>query len=157
MITYQGRLLSPSRGVAKSDGTYPIVFRVYNHPFNAGANLLWTEPQDAVVQNGLFNVLLGSVTPFPAEIFNGQNLWLGVKAGSDPELAPRTRISAVAYALYADNADRLDGLDTAAFATTANIMPTVLDADSLDGEDSTAFPRGKQHFVNQFSSLSWRL
>lgn len=164
VITYQGRLVTPSTGVNKPDGTYEMSFRLYNHATaTAQANLVWgPETQNLVVSKGLFSAALGSVTPFGAAVFNGQNLWLGVTVGTDPELAPRTRITAVAYALYAENAanaananyaqnaNLLDGIDSTTFATEAEVMPIVtssdgagsqVDADYLDGLDSTNFAR----------------
>lgn len=166
LITYQGRLLTPSTGVNKPDGNYEITFRIYNHATaTAQANLRWMETQTVPVSKGLFSVALGSVTPIPSNVFTGQNLWLGVTVGTDPELAPRTRITAVAYALYAENAATaanatnaanaanaalLDNIDSTTFATEEEVLPLVragdgsgsqVDADFLDGLDSGAFAR----------------
>jgi hypothetical protein len=109
--------------------------------------------------------------PLSASIFNGQDLWLGIKIGSDAEATPRQRLLPVAYAMYSDNADRLDGQDSAFFRNASNInagtvndanlparltrddevMPIVIagdgtgsgvDADQLDGFDSSSFFRG---------------
>lgn len=162
LITYQGRLLTPGSGVNKPDGTYVMVFRLYNAVAAPVGSALWAETQNVPVANGLFSVALGSVNAFPGNLFSGQDLWLGVQVGGDPELAPRTRITAVAYALYAENAalaafatdagnaDTLDGIDSTTFATEAEVMPIVrandgagsqVDADFLDGLNSTAFAR----------------
>lgn len=118
VISYQGRLLNPTTG-APQNGTFTFVFRLYN--VAEGGTALWTETKDIVVSNGLFTTLLGDVTALPTSIFDGQNLWLGVKVGTDAEATPRQRIAATPYALYSDNADRLDGLDSAAFATASHI------------------------------------
>jgi hypothetical protein len=120
------------------------------------------------LQCGLFVTLSGNPTALPANPFNGQNLWLGIKVGADAETMPRQRLAPVAYAMYADNANRLDGQDSTCFRNASNInagrladartlatltresevMTIVtanggagfgLDADLLDGLDSTAF------------------
>ncbi len=116
-ISYQGRLLHPTSG-APQNGTFTFVFRLYN--VAEGGTALWTETKDIAVSNGLFTTLLGDVTALPTSIFDGQNLWLGVKVGTDAEATPRQRIAAVAYALYSDNADRLDGQDSTAFAAASH-------------------------------------
>ncbi|HID92984.1 MAG TPA: hypothetical protein EYP60_02705 [bacterium (Candidatus Stahlbacteria)] len=43
----------------------------------SGENQLWNETQASVyVIDGLFNVLLGSVTPIPGSTFTGASRWL---------------------------------------------------------------------------------
>lgn len=113
LLSYQARLLEPSNGLPKPDGTYTLVFRIYN--VASGGVELWSESKDLTVTNGLLSTFLGDSTPLPAAIFNGQNLFLGIKVGADPEATPRQRLAPVAYAMYADNADRLDGLDSSDF------------------------------------------
>jgi hypothetical protein len=166
VLTYQGRLLNPTTGAPQPDGVYTFVFRVYN--VESGGTALWTETKDLPVANGLFVTLLGDTTAFSANLFDGQNLWLGIKVGSDPEATPRQRLAPVAYAMYSDNADRLDGQDGAFYRSASNInagtladarIPaaiardaevfslvtaadgsgTGLDADLLDGKDSADF------------------
>jgi hypothetical protein len=58
-----------------------------------------------VVKYGLFSVLLGSVNPVPASVFDGSIKYLGVQVESDPELRPLTPIVSVAYAYRAGDAD----------------------------------------------------
>jgi hypothetical protein len=119
VLTYQGRLLNPTTGAPQPNGTYTFVFRVYN--VESGGTALWTETKDLSVANGLFVTLLGDVTAFPANLFDGQNLWLGIKVGADPEATPRQRLAPVAYAMYSDNADHLDAQDSAFFRNATNI------------------------------------
>jgi hypothetical protein len=49
------------------------------------------------VFDGIYNVLLGSVTALDASVFSGDDRWLEVKVGDDT-LSPRQRITSVAYA-----------------------------------------------------------
>lgn len=117
VISYQGRLLDPATGQPKPDGGYTMSFSLYN--VATGGGPLWTESKSVAVNKGLFNTLLGDITLLPAPLFNGQELYLGITVGSDPETTPRQRLAHVAYAIHAadaSNADALDGLDSTAFA-----------------------------------------
>jgi len=163
VIQYQGRLLNPATSTPKSDGNYAMGFRIYTVP--SGANPpLWSENQTVPVAQGNFSVLLGSVTPFPATLFNGQSLYLGVSVGAEPELAGRVRISPVAYALFSDNADLLDGKDSTSFALDTEVMPIILasggsgsgiDADTVDGWDQSSLVKGFTGVqVNQTAALA---
>jgi hypothetical protein len=188
LLSYQGRLLDPATGAPKPNGTYTFVFRIYNVASDGSA--LWTETKDLNVSNGLFVTLLGDTTPLPTTIFTGQNLWLGIKVGTDAEATPRQRLAPVAYAMYADNADRLDGQDSTYFRNASNInagtladahIPAAItrdnevmtivkandgsgsgvDADLLDGLDSTAFFKGDNNVqvpnttLNPGGSVTW--
>ena len=102
LLNYQGRLIDPATGNAKPNGTYPMVFRMYNSP--VGGTVLWTETKSMTVTNGFFSVLLGDTAPFNLSQFNGQSLWLGITVNADPELTPRLQLAAVPYAFYANDA-----------------------------------------------------
>jgi hypothetical protein len=187
LLSYQGRLLDPATGAPKPNGTYTFVFRIYN--VASGGSELWVETKDLNVSNGLFITLLGDTNPLPTTIFTGQNLWLGIKVGADNEATPRQRLAPVAYAMYADNADRLDGQDSTYFRNASNInagtladahIPAAItrdnevmtivkansgsgsgvDADLLDGLDSTAFFKGTNNVqvnstLNPGASITW--
>ncbi len=120
MISYQGRLLDPVTGQPKPDGSYTMAFRLY--AVNSGGSALWTENKSITVNKGLFSTLLGDTTALDLAIFNGQDLFLGITVGADPETAPRQQLAHVAYAIYAatagkaNNADRLENNSAAAFA-----------------------------------------
>jgi len=117
LLNYQGVLNDPD-GNRVSDGTYHMTFGIYDSA--ADGTQLWTETQDVDVSGGLFNVLLGDVKPIPLDVFQGgANRWLGVKVESDAEMTPRQRIVSVAYAYVADDADTLDGSDSADFVAVA--------------------------------------
>ncbi|MFA6406913.1 MAG: hypothetical protein WCW34_05370, partial [Patescibacteria group bacterium] len=120
VINYQGRLLKSPGGVNVHDATYEITFRLYNQA--TGGSQLWSASTtnglptgtaasvNVTVQNGLFSVLLGDASngqvAFPADLFNSDTLYLGVKVGSDNEMTPRKRLSSVPYAY---NSETLQG------------------------------------------------
>jgi hypothetical protein len=98
LISYQG-LLNDQNGVPVN-GTVSFVFSIYG--LSTGGTALWTEAQTTSVTNGVFNVQLGAVTPLPSSVFAQDVLYLGVKAGADPEMTPRQRITASAYSHRAE-------------------------------------------------------
>lgn len=96
LINYQGRLTN-SAGQSVADGSYSVNFTIYDDP--TGGVPQWGETQSVTTSNGLFTVRLGSVVFFGADLFNDTALYLAIKVGVDPEISPRTRLTAVPYAL----------------------------------------------------------
>jgi hypothetical protein len=101
-IPYQGRLADS--GGSPLNGSYAMTFKLYNVANNGGA--LWTETwsggNSVSVSNGLFNVMLGSLTPMPQSLFSDNtSLWLGVKVGADSEMAPRVQLGSAPFAMQA--------------------------------------------------------
>jgi len=98
-IDYQGRL-------ADSDGNYlngvvTVEFLIYD--LESGGTSIWNEIQDVSTANGIFHVLLGSVTPFPSNIFDDSDRWLELVVGGET-LSPRTQIASVPYSIKAESA-----------------------------------------------------
>jgi hypothetical protein len=106
-INYQGHLTDDSG--APLDTVISMTFTVYNDS-SMGSLVLWTETQTGVeVGAGLFDVLLGSVTPIPDTVFASDWTWLGIQIGSDPEIAPRTKLVTVPYAFRVATVDGATG------------------------------------------------
>ena len=90
-------------------------------------NMHWQETREGAngvdVSEGVFGVNLGSITPFPANLFATQpNLWLEVEADlngdgftADEIYSPRVLFTATPYAFHSGNADTVDGMDASAF------------------------------------------
>lgn len=145
-IHYQGRLLNPVTGQPKPDGAYTMVFNLYAAA--SGGSALWTESKNVLVDKGLFSTLLGDTTSFPANLFTGQPLYLGIAVGGDPEAIPRQRIASVAYAIFASTAGdaaTLGGKSATEFAPTshnhtgADIANNAIDSDKIvDGSVASA-------------------
>lgn len=121
LINYQG-LLTDSEGEIVRDGNYSVTLRIYNDPGSA-AELLWEEGQLVTVQDGLFAVILGVIEDFPTDLFDDPNCWLALQVGHDPEMTPRSRLTSVAFAVHAADADR------AVMATTS--LDKTIDAGEL--------------------------
>lgn len=128
VINYQG-MLTDAGGTALN-GSFTIEFKIYDAA--TAGNVLWTETQTVTVNAGLFDVLLGSVTPIPYTVFDGNDKFLSLKVGSDPEMTPRKRLVSVGYAFRAYNADKVDGKDASAFveAGQANAITTPMIQDN---------------------------
>lgn len=103
LLSYQGYLTGANG--SPLNGNVNVTFRLYNVP--SGGTALWTEAHtggNAVpVSNGLFNVLLGSLTPIPSSVWNNSAVYLGVKVGSDPEMTPRELVGAVPVSVSVSN------------------------------------------------------
>lgn len=111
LINYQGRLTDHEGNLL--DTTISITFAIYDD--SADGTLFWTEVHSGImVVDGLFSIMLGSISPIDGCIFNAQDLYLGITVGGDAEITPRTRIMSVGYAYYAQRAD------TAAYAQVGN-------------------------------------
>ena len=180
VLSYQGRLADPATGAPKADGSYSMTFRIYDAA--AAGTTLWTEIKDIPVSKGLFSTLLGDTTALPTTLFDGNDRWLGVKVLSDAETAPRMRMAFVPYASWALNAGALEGQNAAFYRNASNInagtladaqIPAAItrddevitivkgadgsgsgvDADLLDGQNSTAFAASTHNhdgaYVNQ--------
>jgi hypothetical protein len=119
MINYQGYLTDPDGNPIKD--TLEMTFTIYEDA--VGGTALWTETHPSVtVNNGLFNVLLGSINPISYKYLSGVS-YLGIQVGADPEMTPRQSMVSVAYAFWADmanDADTLDGKDSTDFAPVAH-------------------------------------
>jgi len=133
-IDYQGRL-------ADSDGNYlnsvvTLDFLIYD--METAGTALWTETQDVSCINGVFHVQLGAFSPLPSTLFDISDPWLELVVGGET-LAPRTAITSVPYAIKAETAYSLYTMGAG----------SGLDADLLDGQDSSEFmPATTDNWVN---------
>ena len=109
LVSFQGRLTNPGTGLPVANGSYSVTFRIFEVP--TGGSAVWTETQGAVsVSGGLFNVLLGSVTPLDAGVFSSTNRYLEVQVSPDPAMSPRLQFGYVPYAFQAEQAGALSRL-----------------------------------------------
>jgi hypothetical protein len=92
-IPIQGRL-TDANGIPLN-GTYTVTFSVYDAAVD-GAFLCGNIFTAVEVTNGLFNSTLDFCDTLNA--FEGDQMYLGVKVGDDPEMTPRQPILGVPYA-----------------------------------------------------------
>ncbi len=119
-INYQGKLLDGS-GEPVSDGNRNITFRIFN--VSGGGGALWSETQSVNTQDGLFNVILGSVTPISLISFD-QDYWLEVQVSGDGVMVPRHRLVSVPYSFRAEdsnNSEQLNSQSAGYYLNASNI------------------------------------
>jgi hypothetical protein len=96
LINYQGVLTDGAGNPV--DGLVSFEFRLFDADI-AGTQL-WSETQNVSVLNGAYNVLLGSSTAFPADLFDGRNLELEIVVSGE-NLTPRHILASVPFARQA--------------------------------------------------------
>ena len=126
LFSYQGRL-TDNTGVPL-DGSYTMRFALY---FDTGGTVnLWTETRpDVPVADGLFEVVLGSVTEFPDNIFSGPIRYLGITVVGYPEGRPLTPIVSVPYAYRSSLAWRAESVADDIIATAQVVDHSILGQD----------------------------
>jgi len=132
ILNYQGRL--DSSGVP-INGNRDLVFSIY--PDSVGGTALWTETQvNVAIKSGVFNVLLGGSTPFPADLFTSSGArYLGFAVSGGNELSPRFLFTSVPYSLTAGTAQSVAlapaAGSVALSGTTLSSSPATLDQFSV--------------------------
>lgn len=131
LINYQG-FITDKDGKALDGDDFKITFSLYDRL--EGGDPLWQETHDPVtVENGMLNILLGSVdSTFNKDVLGGKR-YLGIKVGGDDsELSPRMQLASVPYSLQTDHSANAD---SAAHAVKAN---KALALDAPDGGPENA-------------------
>jgi hypothetical protein len=95
-ISYQG-VLRDNEGNPVPDGSYNMTFKLYES--TTSSDVIWAETQSAVIVDGIFNVLLGSVTEFTIRF--DRSYWLSVTVNEGEELFPRVPLTSTAYSFTA--------------------------------------------------------
>ncbi len=93
IVQYQGVLLTPA-GVAVPSGTYSMIFRLYQN----NSTVSFQQQLNVVVAQGFFSAAIGPIDP---GIF-GEQQFVGVTVGNDPEMTPRQPLRYVPYAMFAE-------------------------------------------------------
>lgn len=125
LVNYQGDVRSPETGEPLPDGTWEMLFRIYDVEF--GGTPLWVGTHSSLngnpveVTGGIFHVILGSGTgnSMDSSVFNGPDRWVEIRIGMET-LEPRQRITSVAYSMVAENSRLLDGQEASEFAPAAH-------------------------------------
>ncbi len=94
-MAFQGVLLDMD-GNPYADGSYPLTFKLYT--VATGGSDVWTETHPSVpVTDGVFSVILASITPINVNNTFDQPFWLEVTQGTTT--FPRQALTASPYAL----------------------------------------------------------
>ena len=144
LINYQGKL-TDSGGNALN-GTFSMTFLIYSA--NIGGTALWNETQSVQVIDGIYSIELGSVSSFPADLFDSDALYLEVVIGSET-LTPRQRLTSTAFSMKAGDADTVAGLTPSEIAASSH---------SHDGSDITTGTVEDSRIANSIardSEITW--
>lgn len=155
-ISYQG-LLADSTGNPVGPGNWNLTFTLFDDP--AAGTQVWTSGfQSVPTDNGLFSYLLGSIVPFPSDLWrDNSELWLEVNVLGSPPMLPRSKLVCAPYAKRAEIVGpnvRLGNQSTKGElnlfgAGSPTATPQVeLDADPFgDGEGGALYLRDNEDFV----------
>ena len=101
-INLHGKLTNSTGGVINT--TVNMTFSLYTT--SSGGSADWTETQNSVnISEGIYSVILGSVTPITVNF--SVPYWLGIKVNTDAEMTPRINMTNTPYtynAYYAQEA-----------------------------------------------------
>jgi hypothetical protein len=101
LMNFQGILTDQNDGLR--EGTFSLRFRIYDGP-NSTAETLWSETLNEVsIENGVFNVSLGTITPLDLDF--DQPYWLSIKVDDENEFTPFVQLVSAPYALQSDYAE----------------------------------------------------
>ncbi len=136
MITYQARL-ADADGNPLANGTYSMKFSIYTTS-GSPATPIWTAAGtvgtptaiSVTVTSSLLTIQLGddgsgAQNSLSTINWDQATLYLGVTIGSDSEMTPRRRITAVPQALQADNAGQLQGMYASSTASSGSSLFTI--------------------------------
>jgi hypothetical protein len=103
-ISYQG-ILTDQQMIPLPDGNYDIQFRLYTS--DSEQIELWSEQQTVIINNGVFDVYLGTVNPLNLSF--DRQYWLGVTLSGEAEMSPRIPLVSVPYSMNAEAAFTVPG------------------------------------------------
>jgi len=169
-MSFQG-LLADSDGVIYSDGEYELTFRLIRQLDDTAEQTIWEETHTANIFNGVFSVILGSITPLPLNI--PPNILLETQVG-DEILSPRQSLTSVPFALnssrsqqafqsvLSDSANFAHNAQNATHADSANFVINLPMVDSVQfahysqhstHSDSAMFTMNSQHAVHADTAI----
>ncbi len=104
LISYQGRLTDGTG--SPLTGAHNITFRLYT--VETGGTPVWQEMHsETLSSDGLYDVMLGSITPLSVDF--SEQYWLGVSVDGGAEMTPRFQLGASPYALNLASLGAADG------------------------------------------------
>lgn len=143
-LNYQGYLTDGAGTPVNSSKS--IVFNLYTAP--SGGAPLWSETQSSVtISNGMYQVVLGSVTPLNLP-FN-QTYYVGVAVAGDPELTPRQPLTSAPYALGLAPGSTVTLSDSASNATALSVSSNSTNANAFSVTKTGLYGNGGSFVINE--------
>lgn len=118
IISYQG-ILTDASGNFISDGNHTLSLKLYENA--GGGAAVFSETHNVPVVKGIFNAIIGSITPLPSNLSFDRAYFLGVSVDGGAEMSPRTALTTVPYAMHAAVADKAMSLDASVTGVVTNI------------------------------------
>jgi len=137
LLSYQARLLD-SRGVPL-DGNFDLGFTLYDA--EADGEMLWSEPRNLTIVNGVLDVMLGEVQKLNESAFDAEELWLEVQVPDAGFSFPRVRITPTSFAFRVKSLEGSHG-------------GTVTGGTTFDGAISVVGPTTMQGVVTTENALN---
>lgn len=99
-INFQARV-TDSLGNPIND-TVDITLKIYDDPF--APTELWSETHLSIplVDIEIVELKLSSVSPFPVDLWDNDDLWMGITVNTDPEITPRIQLLSVPFSLRSE-------------------------------------------------------
>ncbi|MCP3682394.1 MAG: hypothetical protein GY861_06850 [bacterium] len=91
-LNIQGRLNDASSNPVTGD--YNLTFRIYDE--YSGSSALWEESHDTSISSGVYNSILGTITPLNLDF--SEAYFVGIEVDSEGEMTPRINLTSVPYA-----------------------------------------------------------
>lgn len=146
-LSFQGKLADSQNNpiINPTD----ILFSIYDNIDAPAKDFLWQENNLAKPDSdGTFSMLLGRNNPISDSIFSqNSTLFLGVKVGGSPELAPRQELATTSLA---NNAQTLQGFEPITNTARVNNVILALDSQgnlSIAGEKAHTFQTINSRFI----------
>ncbi|NOT38027.1 MAG: tail fiber domain-containing protein [Saprospiraceae bacterium] len=117
-ISYQG-VLTDAQGNLIPDGNRTLVLKLYDNLFST--NPIYTESQTVPIVKGIFNAIIGSVSPIPSSLNFDRAYFLGVSLDFGQEMSPRTALTAAPYALRSERANVAETLAPGASGVVTSV------------------------------------
>lgn len=149
-LVLEARVIDPATGTPFPTGRYTAKFEIFK--VSSGGTALWSESKSiSLSSTGYFSATLGALTPLPSSVlqpdapkspttlsvFASEIRWLQITLSSDTLPATILTRKKINTAAYAANADRLDGLDSTAFALASHTHSAAqLTSGSMTGSSS---------------------
>lgn len=112
LISFQGNILDQQD--KPYQGPVQMTFELFDR--ENGGTQLWSEIQNVSLNNGYFNVYLGSVTPFAPDFNFNRELWMQITVGNGTPY-PRTTLSMVPASFFAQKSGFATISDSASHLT----------------------------------------
>ena len=138
---------------------YEFTLRLYSN--EEATSPVWSEESVGIaLYQGSFHIVMGDGVPLTSDIFEHENLWLGIKVNNMPEMLPRQRVLSAAFAIRsgsaanATNAEQLGGLPPSDYATQDALteLEVIIDGNDNDTLAGLACAEGQ---VAQQIGGSW--